>query len=47
MCVVGEKEAGNSQLSVRTYGEDGDRGVMAMSEVITRIQDASRTRMPF
>ncbi len=47
MCVVGEKEASNSQLSVRTYGEDGDRGVMAMSEVITRIQDASKTRMPF
>lgn len=47
MCVVGEKEASNSQLSVRTYGEDGDRGVMAMAEVITRIQDASKTRMPF
>ncbi len=47
MCVVGEKEASNNQLSVRTYGEDGDRGVMAMAEVITRIQDASKTRMPF
>lgn len=47
MCVVGEKEACSSQLSVRTYGEDGDRGVMAVSDVITRIQDAGKTRMPF
>lgn len=47
MCVVGEKEASSNQLSVRTYGEEGDRGVMAVSEVITRIQDAGRTRMPF
>lgn len=47
MCVVGEKEAKASQLSVRTYGEEGDRGVMDLSEVITRIQDASKTRMPF
>ena len=47
MCVVGEKEASSNQLSVRTYGEDGDRGVMPLSEVITRIQDAGRTRMPF
>lgn len=47
MCVVGEKEASSNQLSVRTYGEEGDRGVMPVSEVITRIQDAGRTRMPF
>lgn len=47
MCVVGEKEASSNQLSVRTYGEEGDRGVMAVSEVIMRIQDAGRTRMPF
>ena len=47
MCVVGEKEASASQLSVRTYGEEGDKGVMALSEVITRIQDASKMRMPF
>ena len=47
MCVVGEKEACSNQLSVRTYGEDGDRGVMAVSDVITRIQDAGKTRMPF
>ena len=47
MCVVGEKEASASQLSVRLYGEDGDRGVMALSDVITRIQDASKMRISF
>ena len=47
MCVVGEKEASSNQLSVRTYGEEGDRGVMAVSEVMTRIQDANKTRTPF
>ena len=47
MCVVGEKEASSGQLSVRTYGEDGDRGVMTVSEVINRIRDADKIRVPF
>ena len=47
MCVVGEKEANASQLSVRTYGEEGDRGVMDVADVITRIQDSSKMRIPF
>ena len=47
MCVVGEKEASSNQLSVRKYGEEGEQGSMAVADVITRIQDASKAREPF
>ena len=47
MCVVGEKEANSNQLSVRTYGEKEDQGVMATTDVISRIQSASKAREAF
>ena len=47
MCVVGEKEASSNELSVRTYGEEGERGAMAVTDVITRIQDAGKAREAF
>ena len=41
MCVVGEQEAADGTLTVRTYA-DGDQGAFAMQDVIDRIVVANK-----
>ena len=40
MCVVGEQEAADGTLTVRTYA-DGDQGAFSRDEVIKRVADAN------
>ncbi len=47
MCIVGEKEVEAQSLTVRLYGEEQDRGSMPTADVISRICDATKVRMPF
>ena len=43
MCVVGEQEAKEETLTVRTYA-DGDQGAFPLEEVIGRVAEANRTK---
>jgi threonyl-tRNA synthetase len=40
MCVVGEQEAADGTLTVRTYA-DGDQGAFSRDDVIKRVADAN------
>ena len=41
MCVVGEQEAKDGTLAVRTYA-DGDQGVLSVDDVVARISAANQ-----
>jgi threonyl-tRNA synthetase len=43
MCVVGAEEAQGNTLGVRTYA-DGELGALPLTDVISRVQTASRDR---
>ena len=40
MCVVGEQEAADGTLTVRTYA-NGEQGAFSRDEVIARVADAN------
>ena len=44
MCVVGEQEAKDGTLAVRTYA-DGDVGVITVDEVIARLEAANAGKL--
>ncbi|KAK9817655.1 hypothetical protein WJX72_000237 [[Myrmecia] bisecta] len=46
MCVVGNNEVEANTLAVRTYS-GGDQGSLAVPDVVARIQEAGRMRIPF
>lgn len=44
MCVVGEQEAKDGTLAVRTYA-DGDQGVISVDDVIARCDAANKGKL--
>jgi threonyl-tRNA synthetase len=44
MCVVGEQEAADGTLAVRTYA-DGDQGVLSVDDVIARVAAANKGKL--
>ena len=46
MCVIGQREAAEGSLAVRTY-TGGDLGTMRSEDVVARIATASRSRTAF
>jgi threonyl-tRNA synthetase len=44
MCVVGEQEAKDGTLAVRTYA-DGDQGVLSVDDVLSRVSAANAGKL--